>query len=290
MESGTSPKWALQQIVASAGFVSESDVQALIGAMTPADIGAAAAGHSHVIGDVTNLQTSLDGKAPLAGAVFTGAVGLPAGSAGSPAVHGPHSGTGMHFPGTNLISLATNGSERVRIDDSGNVGINTGSTTLGCRLQVVRGGTPVTPAAGATAYFQDLTNSSTSNCSLLLVGGNGTGGCNLFFGDTNNQLIGGIQYSNSNDSLGVRVNNAIRATFTSAGDLEVTGHISAGGVLRSGAYTVATLPTTGISTGAISYASNGRKSGEGSGSGTGVPVWFNGTNWRTYYDNLQVAS
>lgn len=39
-----------------------------------AEIGAAAASHTHVIGDVTNLQTSLDAKANLSGATFTGKV------------------------------------------------------------------------------------------------------------------------------------------------------------------------------------------------------------------------
>jgi hypothetical protein len=42
--------------------------------------------------------------------------------------------------------------------------------------------------------------------------------------------------------------------------------------------------------GTIAYASNGRKSGEGSGAGTGVPVWSDGTNWRTFYDNSVVAA
>jgi len=38
-------------------------------------------------------------------------------------------------------------------------------------------------------------------------------------------------------------------------------------------YTVALLPVT-ASIGAIAYATDGRKPGEGGGSGTGVPVWF----------------
>lgn len=45
-------------------------------------------------------------------------------------------------------------------------------------------------------------------------------------------------------------------------------------------YTVALLPT-GID-GMLAYASDGRKVGEGSGSGTGVPVYFSDTEWRVY--------
>lgn len=56
-------------------------------------------------------------------------------------------------------------------------------------------------------------------------------------------------------------------------------------------YTVATLPsaaTTG--TGAISYATNGRKAGEAAGAGTGCPIYSNGTTWLTFYGNTQVLA
>lgn len=56
------------------------------------------------------------------------------------------------------------------------------------------------------------------------------------------------------------------------------------------AYTVATLPTANIGLYTMAFATNGRKSGEGAGVGTGVPVWFDGTIWRTFYDNLQVLA
>ncbi len=42
--------------------------------------------------------------------------------------------------------------------------------------------------------------------------------------------------------------------------------------------TVAGLPTN-AKTGWVGYASDGRKNGEGSGSGTGVLVFFDGTSW-----------
>ncbi len=34
------------------------------------------------------------------------------------------------------------------------------------------------------------------------------------------------------------------------------------------------LPTQGVNNGAVAWAEDGRKSGEGSGSGTGIPVYF----------------
>lgn len=56
------------------------------------------------------------------------------------------------------------------------------------------------------------------------------------------------------------------------------------------AYTVATLPTTNVPLATLAYATNGRKEGEGAGAGTGIPCWFDGTIWRSFYSNLQVLA
>lgn len=54
-------------------------------------------------------------------------------------------------------------------------------------------------------------------------------------------------------------------------------------------YTVAALPATAAA-GAFAWASNGRKPGEASGAGTGVPVFFNPltSNWWSYLSNSSV--
>jgi hypothetical protein len=55
-------------------------------------------------------------------------------------------------------------------------------------------------------------------------------------------------------------------------------------------YTVAALPTT-AATGALAYAVNGRKPGEGSGAGTGIVVWYNVTGaWFAVTSGAQVTS
>lgn len=41
--------------------------------------------------------------------------------------------------------------------------------------------------------------------------------------------------------------------------------------------------------GATAYATDGRKAAEGAGTGTGLPVWWNGTNWLTFHDNSTLA-
>ena len=56
-----------------------------------------------------------------------------------------------------------------------------------------------------------------------------------------------------------------------------------------GAFNVASLPAS-PNRGAIAYALNGRRSGETAGNGSGVPTYFDGTNWRVFRDDSVVAS
>ncbi len=52
----------------------------------------------------------------------TGIVG-PDGSASTPAIQGADSNTGMFFPAADTVAIATGGTERMRTDSSGNVGV-----------------------------------------------------------------------------------------------------------------------------------------------------------------------
>jgi len=61
------------------------------------------------------------------------------GSAGTPAVQGEDTNTGIFFPAADTVGVATAGTERLRVDSSGNVGVGTTSIPSGRRLAVSGG-------------------------------------------------------------------------------------------------------------------------------------------------------
>ena len=69
---------------------------------------------------------------------------------------------------------------------------------------------------------------------------------------------------------------------------QATGNTAFKALVGTASYTVATLPA-GIN-GALAFASNGRKIGEATGSGTGVVVAFSNGQWRRLSDDTVVAS
>jgi hypothetical protein len=61
--------------------------------------------------------------------------------------------------------------------------------------------------------------------------------------------------------------------------------------VRPPQFLVAGLPTAAtVGVGGVAFATNGRKAAEGVGAGTGVPVYSDGTNWLTYYNNTTVLA
>lgn len=70
--------------------------------------------------------------------------------------------------------------------------------------------------------------------------------------------------------------------------LSRAGNLSVKSTIATGKFVVASLPTG--SEGMTAYATNGRKQGEGSGAGTGVPVYFSAAKWRRYSDDTEVVA
>jgi hypothetical protein len=72
------------------------------------------------------------------------------GSAATPAIRGTDANTGMFFPAADTIAFAEGGTESMRLDSSGNVGIGTSSPLATAMLEVSRS-TTVIPTATVTA-------------------------------------------------------------------------------------------------------------------------------------------
>lgn len=146
-------------------------------------------------------------------------------------------------------------------------------------------------------FGRGITHATPTNTVINATGGSGTdiAGGNLTIAGGRGTGAGtpgtvAIQTSTVAGSSSTAQNLATRATFDTSG-CAVTGASTATTYHKTGSVAVASLPsaaTAGV--GAIYHASDGRKSEEGAAAGTGVPVWSDGTNWKTFYDNSTVAA
>jgi hypothetical protein len=130
------------------------------------------------------------------------------GSAATPAIRGSDANTGVFF-GTDIVGVSTGGSERMRVDASGNVGIGTSSPAY--RLQV---------------------NASGGNAISLL--GDTDNEASVLFGDSGSAAIGRITYDNATDSMRFWANAAERARIDSGGSFRVrnpTGSATSNGFI-----------------------------------------------------------
>lgn len=116
-------------------------------------------------------------------------------------VHSGDPNTTIRFPAADTVTVETGGAERLRVESSGEVGIGTDAPTA--LLHMV----------GSTT--------AAANTVLRVQVGNTDGSSILAFGDTADTYTGGLDYDHATDSMAVVVNNATRATVTSAGNIGV---------------------------------------------------------------------
>jgi len=102
-----------------------------------------------------------------------------------------------YLAGRDIHEFHTNGSECLRIDSSGQVGIGTDNPF-------------------GKLHIQD----TSSDLELFLVGPS-AGSARIRFGDTTDTNIGQIIYDNTNDSLQIHANNAERMRITSSGNVGI---------------------------------------------------------------------
>ena len=152
----------------------------------------------------------------------TGIAGVD-GTASAPAVQGADSNTGVFFPAADTVAVTTGGSERLRIDSSGNVGIGTSSPASKFDVN----GTIRISAPSSLNYNLDIYSNGQTTNNVSLSQGLG--------GPTDNI---GFLWNRANAAFSFGTNNAERmridasgkvsiATTAVAAELTVNGHIAA---------------------------------------------------------------
>lgn len=136
----------------------------------------------------------------------------PAGSAASPSIaRGTDTDTGIYWPASNALSVATGGSERVRFDGNGFVGIAT--TSMASMLQIGNTTTRPNPASGY------LIQSYGGGNSYWLLNANTNFNSAVYFGDPSSDTVGSIAYAHNGDYMTITVDASERARINSAGEL-----------------------------------------------------------------------
>ena len=139
------------------------------------------------------------------------------GSAAAPSFSFGDNDTGIYRPGANQVAITTGGTERLRINSSGNVGI--GTTSPGYELEI--GGS--------------------LNIQLALTANTTTGNSQIYFGDSADDDAGALVYRHDGDSLAFNVNAAERMRLDSSGRLLVSTSSPSGSSSLQVAGKIATL-------------------------------------------------
>ena len=110
--------------------------------------------------------------------VLNGTTGVSSvdGSASTPAIQGNDTNTGVFFPAADTVAIATGGTERVRTDSSGNVGIGTSSPSY--KLDVSGEIRTTSHVRGTGSDVLYVIGGASNNNNNIYVGGSSAGTAN----------------------------------------------------------------------------------------------------------------
>lgn len=214
-------------------------------------------------------------KADLASPSFTGQASFPDGTAAAPALTNTgDTNTGLYFPAADTVAVATAGTERMRIEASGNISVGTATTNMGFDIggginlpadtTQTRGIEIGTGRTGNGLSYIDFVGDATYTDFGMRIIRNGTG-ANANSEITHRGTGGLILNAFDNSFIYLQTNNTVRFVVGSAGQLGIGGatYGTSGQVLTSGGSGAApswssNVPTaTSLSTTRTNWSTNG---------------------------------